>query len=90
MIDRGRGGAPVQQRDGQPLRIAHAPYNFVPLPDRAIEAPSPPDATAYHGDRHTGRIDLRIEALTPLYVRGTAGLDHLAAETKDLPGFFCQ
>jgi len=88
MIDRNHRGDRVRPADGQPLHQAHAPYNFVPLPDRVLEAPSPPDASMYHEVRHTGHIDLRVEALTPLYVRGTASLDQLATETKNLSAFY--
>jgi CRISPR-associated protein (TIGR03986 family) len=50
-----------------------APYNFVPLPDRIYEYEEGKTGASLHGrydlDRHTGWIDLKIETLTPLYIR---------------------
>lgn len=48
--------------------IAHAPYNFVPLPNRVVPAQAVPNHDRYQGN--TGWIDCDLEALTPLYVRG--------------------
>ncbi|MBX3156458.1 MAG: TIGR03986 family CRISPR-associated RAMP protein [Deltaproteobacteria bacterium] len=61
-------------------RSAHAPYNFVPLPKRMFAVA---DADGEQGEpwtrhdqfvagTHSGWIDLSIEALTPLYIRGAA------------------
>jgi CRISPR-associated protein (TIGR03986 family) len=49
-----------------------APYNFIPLNESAVNFASPPDMASYHNKRNTGHIDLRIETLTPLYIRGTS------------------
>ena len=51
---------------------AYAPYNFIPLSQKVVEInPSIPPNNKYHTDRNTGWIDLGIEAITPLYIRGT-------------------
>jgi CRISPR-associated protein (TIGR03986 family) len=60
-------------------RAARAPYNFVPLPEavlRVDEDGQPPQRCRFHDrylpeDRyHNGWIDLSIETLTPLFLRG--------------------
>lgn len=62
-------------------RQARAPYNFVPLPDQAIELPKPqtrsphhdehglPDQDRYHATRYTGRLECSLRTLSPLYTR---------------------
>ncbi|MEI6044744.1 MAG: TIGR03986 family CRISPR-associated RAMP protein [Chloroflexota bacterium] len=66
--------------------VAHAPYNFVPLPAQARiadyfksgvyfkpqEQPIPP-ANSYHPDLNllSGYFDCRLTTLTPLYIRAT-------------------
>lgn len=55
----------VSRKDGS---IAHAPYNFVPLPNQVVPAQGVPDHDCYQGN--TGWIDCQLETLTPLYVRG--------------------
>ncbi|MCF6147688.1 MAG: TIGR03986 family CRISPR-associated RAMP protein [Candidatus Kuenenia sp.] len=50
---------------------ANAPYNFVPLNDKVVEAESVPDFNVYHHNKHTGYISLSIETKTPLYIRDT-------------------
>lgn len=76
---RSRGG-----RRTWPARHATAPYNFVPLPKKVFEVG---DRLAVNGvqpweahDRYlpgtySGWIDLKIEALTPVYVRGPVKKD---------------
>lgn len=71
-----------------PQRTATAPYNFVPLPERIFTVADGIEVNGEHirpwemHDRfapgtYSGWIDLTIETLTPLYVRGTvsAGAD---------------
>jgi CRISPR-associated protein (TIGR03986 family) len=48
---------------------AVAPYNFVPLPDKIVEAAPLPDRSCFHLDRLTGRIDCELTTESPLYVR---------------------
>jgi CRISPR-associated protein (TIGR03986 family) len=71
-----------------PQRTATAPYNFVPLPERVFTVADGIEVNGEHirpwemHDRfvpgtYSGWIDLTIETLTPLYVRGavSAGAD---------------
>ncbi len=70
---------------------AYAPYNFVPLNQKIVVFnPGIPEANKYHTNRNTGWIELEIETLTPLYVRGTLTRDDILAskESKDKPDFF--
>ncbi len=69
---------------------AYAPYNFVPLNDQVVETSHPPDFNKYHPEKNTGWIDLEIETLTPVYIRGTLTEDEVR-ENEDIkykPGFF--
>jgi CRISPR-associated protein (TIGR03986 family) len=51
-------------------RRAIAPYNFVELPDKVVEAELPlPDGDRYYSDRHTGRIECTLTTESPLYIR---------------------
>ncbi len=49
---------------------SHAPYNFVPLPEKVIYVEPPPSHDAFHNERHTGYIDVTLETRSPLYIRG--------------------
>jgi CRISPR-associated protein (TIGR03986 family) len=53
---------------------AHAPYNFIPLPDMIVEAVKKadelPDHDRYMNGRHTGTLTVTLKTLTPLYIRG--------------------
>ncbi len=70
---------------------AYAPYNFVPLNREVVEInPTIPPANKYDPKRNTGWIDLDIEAITPLYIRGTLTLKEVEAgdqETKNKSDF---
>lgn len=48
-----------------------APYNFIPLNEKVVEAEKVPDFDRYYKDRYTGYIDLEIQTLTPIYIRDT-------------------
>jgi CRISPR-associated protein (TIGR03986 family) len=51
-------------------RIAKAPYNFVELPEKVVEAELPlPEGDRYHPDRYTGRIECTLTTESPLYIR---------------------
>ena len=57
-------------------RTSKAPYNFIPLPDKVFPAPAAEEQQPpwqrfdeYISGAHTGWIDLKIKAETPLYVR---------------------
>jgi CRISPR-associated protein (TIGR03986 family) len=52
-----------------PKRRAIAPYNFVELPEKVVEAESLPDGDRYHLNRHTGRIECTLTTESPLYTR---------------------
>ncbi|PID56982.1 TIGR03986 family CRISPR-associated RAMP protein [candidate division KSB3 bacterium] len=69
---------------------AHAPYNFIPLNEQVVEAPQPPALDRYHDGKNTGWIDLKLETVTPLYIRGTLTEEEITAEkeAKDISRFF--
>ena len=49
---------------------AHAPYNFISLPHKAVKAEQPlPCHDRYYEDRHTGYINCHIKTESPLYIR---------------------
>lgn len=50
---------------------ANAPYNFVSLNDKVVEAEPIPNFNVYHHNKYTGYISLTIETKTPLYIRDT-------------------
>lgn len=52
--------------------IARAPYNFIPLNEDVVAFDAPPKMDRYCQARRSGYIDLLIETLTPLYIRGTS------------------
>jgi CRISPR-associated protein (TIGR03986 family) len=76
----------------QPKRVAFAPYNFIPLPDRVItvHVDELPDHGIYDPELHTGYIDCELTTSSPVFVR--TGLTPRQAqakkEAKDLPDFF--
>ena len=53
---------------------ARAPYNFVPLPDRVVQAVTSadelPNHDCYMDGRHTGFFTVTLRTKTPLYIRG--------------------
>jgi CRISPR-associated protein (TIGR03986 family) len=72
-------------------RKAIAPYNFVELPEKFIEARLPlPEGDRYHSDRHTGKIQCTLMTESPLYIRCGLTLEEFndGKEAKDLPEFF--
>ncbi len=71
-------------------KTAHAPYNFVPLPDRVVAAESIPDHDQYHADRRTGYFGVKLTTETPLYIRGMLTEKEAAnkEQHKDKPDFF--
>ncbi len=51
-------------------RKAIAPYNFVELPEKIVEAELPlPEGDRYHLERHTGKIECTLTTESPLYIR---------------------
>jgi CRISPR-associated protein (TIGR03986 family) len=71
-------------------RKAVAPYNFVELPEKIVEAAPLPSGDHYYLERHTGRIESTLTTSSPLYIR--CGLTpkefEKGKEAKDLPDFF--
>ncbi|MEI6885551.1 MAG: TIGR03986 family CRISPR-associated RAMP protein [Bacteroidota bacterium] len=68
---------------------AHAPYNFVPINEVVIKSPIEVDQVhfnSYAKDRFTGEIELYIETLTPMFIRG---MKHVSDNsTNKTPEFF--
>jgi len=52
---------------------ARAPYNFVPLNEKVVDAESVLEFNRYHKDRYSGHIDFELETITPLYIRRESG-----------------
>lgn len=50
-------------------RKAVAPYNFVELPDKVVEAEPLLPNDRYYSDRHTGKIECSLTTESPLYIR---------------------
>lgn len=81
---------------------AIAPYNFVPLPEKMVEAQPPLDHDQYHPEPvgFTGWIECELETCSPTYIRGMltekqfaefgqAGPDQLTDEQKkQMAAFF--
>lgn len=62
--------------------MAHAPYNFVPLNTSVIPVNKPTCYDMYYPNRFTGYIDCELEALTPIYIRGTLSEDEVKNDTE--------
>jgi len=81
---------PKHQDPTFPERTARAPYNFVPLPEKALPTPDallPQDR--YHDGRHTGSIVCQLTTASPLYTRCGVTLDRFDQDkAKDQPDFF--
>ncbi len=100
-VSSGQGGSPERKRN-QAMLLDHvrqvknpasAPYNFVPLNKTVVTVPeSCPRENKYftENNRYTGWIDLRIEALTPLYIRDTLTREEVqqGKKSNEKPEFF--
>jgi len=67
-------------------RIAHAPYNFVPLPDAVLSRQDtlPPHNSYQDRDGlHTGHLECTLTTETPLYVRGLLSLSEFERGEKE-------
>ena len=60
---------PHDDRIGPDRNEAHAPYNFVPLPDQVVGVADDVDHAVLDHTRHTGRIECILTTETPLYIR---------------------
>ena len=61
-----------------PQSKARAPYNFIPLNEKVVDAEPVPDFNRYYNKdkgkgRYSGYIDLELETVTPLYIRRESG-----------------
>ena len=81
----------------QPSKFAaHAPYNFVPLPETAkVADPAPPANSHYPNktkpeERFSGYIGLTLTTKSPIFIRGTRSDKEVEnrVEAKDKPQFF--
>jgi CRISPR-associated protein (TIGR03986 family) len=65
-------------------RIAHAPYNFVPLPERivTVEKEKLPGHDSYAEGTYTGWFDCEMETCSPVYVRGMQTLEQRAKHAE--------
>ena len=60
--------SPKHSNPTQQNRVAHAPYNFVPLPEKVIRVDYRiPDHDSY--TENTGYLDCTLTTLTPIYTR---------------------
>jgi CRISPR/Cas system CSM-associated protein Csm3 (group 7 of RAMP superfamily) len=53
----------------QNRKPAKAPYNFIQLHEKVVEAQNIPEFDKYHKDRYSGYIELSITTKTPIYIR---------------------
>lgn len=68
---------PDHSNPTQHSRVAHAPYNFIPLPENFIQADYKiPDHDSYTGC--TGYLDCTLITLTPTYTRAALDPDFFA------------
>lgn len=58
---------PKHKNPRQPRRIAHAPYNFVPLPEKVVTVEDVPSQDVYSG--YTGCVECLLTTESPLYTR---------------------
>lgn len=85
---------PEHQNPTRRDRVASAPYNFVPLPEKIIPAVDSigdlPDHNKYYRDRLSGYFDVTLTTRSPLYIRGPLPAKDLSRqeELKDKPEFF--
>ncbi|MBI3175246.1 MAG: TIGR03986 family CRISPR-associated RAMP protein [Chloroflexi bacterium] len=82
---------PVQPKVDE-NRTAHAPYNFIPLPEKVVtvRVEELPDQGVYDPDLLTGYIECELTTSSPVFVRAGLTPEQAKAgqESKDLPNFF--
>jgi len=63
---------PVHSNPTQRSRVARAPYNFVPLPERIVtlKLEDLPGHDGYAAETYTGWFDCTLQTCSPTYVRG--------------------
>ena len=81
---------PQHKNPTEANRTAHAPYNFVPLPQKVVTAGTLRPRDTYYADRCTGAIDCTLTTESPLYIRSgvTAAEYDAGVVSKDSPEFF--
>lgn len=66
-------------------RVAHAPYNFVPLPEKVVPVNYDiPGHDRYVKGTHTGYIDCYLKTLTPIYTRTALEPEFFAQWADDI------
>ncbi|MDY7022954.1 MAG: RAMP superfamily CRISPR-associated protein [Cyanobacteriota bacterium] len=82
----------IKNQRGEDIpRRAVAPYNFVELPEKVVEAQAQdlPSGDRYHSERQTGKIKCTLTTESPLYTRcGWSPKDfaqYAESNFKDLP-----
>jgi CRISPR-associated protein (TIGR03986 family) len=79
---------PKHKDPGGKNRVARAPYNFVPLPDKILtidDASSQPLHDRYDPNLLTGRLSCRLTTASPLYVRAAQKLEEYRKGDKGEP-----
>lgn len=74
---------PHHSNPSNPNRIAHAPYNFVPLPEKVVRADEIPGHDRYVKHTHTGYLDCILTTLTPTYTRTALNPEFFARWNDD-------
>ena len=68
---------PEHDNPTKPERTAHAPYNFVPLPEQIVRVDYDiPAHDVYTG--YTGYLDCTLTTLSPTYTRAALNPEFLA------------
>lgn len=75
---------PQHQNPSREDRTAHAPYNFVPLPEKVITAADLRSQDRYYNDCYTGYLDCHLTTRSPLYVRCALTLAEIARRQEEL------
>jgi CRISPR-associated protein (TIGR03986 family) len=65
-----RNGNTNRSNTSVKIDFAKAPYNFIPLNTSFLKSESKIDFDTFYKERHTGYIDITIENLTPIFIRG--------------------
>ncbi len=77
---------PEHQNPNQ-IRTAHAPYNFVPLPEKIIAVVDSvddlPDHDEYDRTLHSGYFDVMLTTRSPLYIRGPVPAKDFPRQERD-------
>ena len=78
---------PEHRNPTRPDRIASAPYNFVPLPEKVISAVACardlPPHDIYDSSRHSGYFEVTLTTRSPLYIRGPVPEKDFPCQEKD-------